>query len=261
MTFIPKKIRLLPLSVALITALSLGTSVFSAATLQPPITTYDAGTQKVTVSSTVDGVANNEEVTYLVKQTLTPYDIIFIDQKNSLLTTSVTFSFTTAYTNLNYAATVNFGTATTAKNTPAVPDLFLTRSITGSNTALGTRVSNDSANNLLCFGTLTNSTTGLDKIESDNAIEEYGILFADNNNYSSLNSISTIAGLDQTTTIKKFPAWGKNATGQFAVNLVNGGSSLLQAGTTCHTRTYVKYKKEGTATYIEAFGPVRTIGL
>lgn len=289
MTFIPKKSRIIPLSVALITALSMGTVAFADATYY---TSYGINANTATVTSTISGLdATSQQVTFLVNKTHNPAtpivasDIIYIDQRDSASATSLDFQFTTPTSNLSINTSVKFGTSsattivagTEAADGRGIPsDILwvssptLSRSVVSSDNIFKSLVANEPTNYLLTFGTLTNAT----------ADDECGILFADGTvegaqtalaklgaeNSESSDNYATITALTPISpSVRKFPSLGRNSSNQFAIKLVNETSSIFvrDSGKTCYIRTYAIYNK-GTATApinVVYLGPVQSTTL
>lgn len=252
MKFMTKKSRLLPLSVALITTLSFATSAFAATYVTT--TTYNFVDNTVNVSSTVSGVATNEEITYLVNKVPydSPSDIIYIDQKNSASSNDVNFSFTTAQMNIGLDTSIKFGAATTTPLSPVLSGkdnvlLLPARVLTHSDTVISSIYSHEASNYMISFGTITNWTVN----------DEYGLLFS--KNPSAITNISTYAQVSALNsasgTVKKYPSLGKNANNQFAIKLVNGFGDNLTAGT-YYTRTYTLCDYD-----VVVLGEVKTVTL
>ena len=268
MTFIPKKIRLLPLSVALMTALSFSSGVFAATTFQ---TSYTVGTNVVTVKSEVSANVDvgGKQVTYLVNRKpevgvpIAATDIIYIDQKAAETDGSVFFQFTTPTTNLDLNTSITFGsetgTAITKDLTNGVKPndvLFwplLPRLVTASDTVTKSITGTSWSNYLRMFGTVTNSGSS----------DKYGILFSRTageidkiDTYSKINALGT----DKAAIVQKFPALGKNTNNQFSIELVNSGSGFLNAGKKCYVRTYATYN-DGTTDVVVFNTAVKEITL
>lgn len=266
MIFIPKKLRILPLSVAVITALSCSTSVFAASYVTT--TTY-TGTSTVTVSSTISGAEADEQITYLVHKgtPVTEGNIVYIDQDAASSTGSASFKFTTSHLNLSATTSIKFGAENTPTNeitateTNKILNLTNPRIMSLSDTVLKSVIGSNNANNsLITFGT----------IAGGEATDFCGILFSEDASATTgiaKEFTATELGLLVTNsgTVKKFPALGRNglygtdANHQFAIKLVDGGSGFLKSSTatipvmTYYTRAYGIYN--GTVT----LGDVKTV--
>lgn len=262
MTFIPKKIRLLPLSVALITTLSLGTSAFAATCTTT--TTY-IGDSKVSVTSKITGASSPDQITFLVAKAnpSSTSDFVYIDQTAADSNGEATFKFSTHSDNLGIGATVKFGAQTTTSfsgnNVPfsitdQVPEPA-TRRMSDPGTPLAPYNADETALSITAFGRLLNGT----------ASDSCGILLSTDltqisktYDYSEVNAMTTL-----TTPVRKFAALGaisginggRTVDNKFAIQLVNGSGAgaFLVAGTTYYTRTYGVYNS------LVTFGEVRTV--
>lgn len=268
MTFIPKKIRLLPLSIAVMTALSFSTVAFATTTNVNYVTSYGLDGTNVTVSATATGVVSGDQITFLVntkplsglEADISKDDILYIDQQ--VATSSVVnFTFTTTngkFTDSTYAYAVKFGASGTASGTDyhyattnssnilysASPRL-VTNPLALVQSTSGTLLKDKF---VLAFGNITNGGSGV-------GTYDYGILY------------STVSGeLDKVTTYeyvtsllstrdpingdltfsfaphsRKFAGSNRNTSDQFAVKLIDNSSGKLQGGNKIYTRTYAAY--------------------
>jgi len=252
MTFIPKKLRLLPLSIAVITALSFSTAAFAATVNYE--TSYGLDNyNNVTVSATATGVVSGDEITFLVNTvptgtggTIANNDIVYIDQQKA--TSSIEkFTFTTKDSKFSsYSSAVKFGSSGagytyTAQKSSNVLNTASPRLVTNP-VALIKSTSNTvvADNYILAFGTIANGGGGV-------GVYEYGILYSETSGeleklttYESVNLLNSVSGIS-----KKFPAsninTSRNNKDQFAIKLINYTSGKLQDGKYVYTRTYVAY--------------------